>query len=998
MHTPLRILVLLVAAQFLAACGGGGGGGGSSPPPPPPPPAPTINLTTSTPSVPLGSTASLSWSTTNASSCTASGGWSGSRPTSGTESIPNLTVRTTFVLECTNAGVTASATITIEVRPVAAPTITFDATPLLTRRGQPVTLTWSTTDATDCSGSWAGSPGPVPTTGSAQVDTSNFLVGGRITVGLNCNGPGGNATATRAFDVAVLAGTLVTPLGVFADTDINDPDAPYLSNDTTAGAIPIPDFGWTPGYVNVPGGGPAGRSQVAGDVSDYYRVSASMTDVVVRLTLPTVDESAPVGARDDADLYLYDSLGTLVDASVGNGRTESLLLRSSNNWIVEVRAAKGGMNYLLTTEDPVATTSLAAERVSAAFVPGEAIVAFAGDRNASAAAAARAAESGYVALAGSPGREQRVALPFGDRARARIASTSDTRVPLALQDRLATLLQLKALRARSDVRSADLNRIVRADALQPTDPLYARQRWHYELANLPVAWDTSTGSNAVVVAVVDSGVVTAHPDLAPKLEPGYDFVSDAAGLDGNGLDADPSDPGFDAGGRWIFHGTHVAGTIGAAANNGVGGAGVAWNARVMPIRVLDGRDGTTYDVLQGVRYAAGLANDSGRVPARRADVINLSLGDDAACSTTEADVFRQVAQAGVHVVASGGNTPSSAARSPARCPGVVSVGAATAAGTRASYSAFGNAIALLAPGGDMNVDVNADGFPDGVYSTHATRSGTAVLPSYDFLQGTSMAAPHFAGIVALMKSVKPSLTPTEVESFIEAGLLTNDLGRPGFDEDGWGLVDAQKALQAASGTAPSAPIVRLDPVALDFGNIFDELTFEVRNTGVGLLTVNGTTATVPWATVTAANVNSAGLGIYRVRVSRVDLARGFHAGAVEVSTSAGVRSIPFSVAKLPYNVQPRPGRVYLRLLDAESGRVVYTAKFDPTLENQAFRLFDAPLGRITLIVGTDLNNDGNLCDVGELCGVYPGGSVPDPVTYSGVLDELALRLSLVTAR
>jgi serine protease len=394
--------------------------------------------------------------------------------------------------------------------------------------------------------------------------------------------------------------------------------------------------------------------------------------------------------------------------------------------------------------------------------------------------------------------------------------------------------------------------------------------------------------------------------------------------------------------------------------------------------------------------ATGLTNDSGQLPARRADVINLSLGDEAPCSNTEADVFRQVAQAGVLVVASGGNSPSSAARSPASCPGVISVGAVTAAGTRAAYSAFGNAIALLAPGGDMNVDVNADRLPDGVYSTHATRSGGRIVPSYEFLQGTSMAAPHVAGVLALMKSVKPSLTPNDVRSLLEAGLLTNDLGPPGFDENGWGLIDAAKALQAANGTVPSAPVVRLDPVALEFGNALEELSFELRNAGVGLLTVSSARSNVPWATVAAGNVNSAGLGCYRVRVSRAGLPRGILSGAIELETSAGLRRIPISLANLQYNVAPRPGRVYVRFLDAETGAVVRSEPFDPSRENAEFRLYDVPLGRYTVVVGTDLNNDGNLCDVGELCGSFPAGALPDSITYSGVLRDLVLRLALTT--
>ena len=185
------------------------------------------------------------------------------------------------------------------------------------------------------------------------------------------------------------------------------------------------------------------------------------------------------------------------------------------------------------------------------------------------------------------------------------------------------------MRGRSDVASAELNTILQP-ARVPSDPLYTLQ-WHYPMIRLPQAWDSTIGSPSVVIAVVDTGVVLTHPDLQGQLVAGYDFISSASrARDGDGIDPDPSDPGDLALGTGAssFHGTHVAGTIGAASDRPtgeIGVAGVAWGARVMPIRVLGLQGGTNYDVLQGVRYAAGLPNDSGTVPAQPADVINLSL-------------------------------------------------------------------------------------------------------------------------------------------------------------------------------------------------------------------------------------------------------------------------------------------------------------------------------------------------------------------------------------
>jgi serine protease len=175
---------------------------------------------------------------------------------------------------------------------------------------------------------------------------------------------------------------------------------------------------------------------------------------------------------------------------------------------------------------------------------------------------------------------------------------------------------------------------------------------------------------------------------------------------------DPGDLAF--GQRSSFHGTHVAGTIGAATNNGGGVAGVAWGVTLVPLRVLGLGGGTSYDVLQAVRYAAGLANDSGT--SHPVDVINLSLGGGG-FSSTEQSVYTQARNAGVIVVAAAGNDDSSQLFYPASYAGVVSVSAVDLRLLKAPYSSFGAAVDVAAPGGDTSIDRNGDGYGDGVLST-----------------------------------------------------------------------------------------------------------------------------------------------------------------------------------------------------------------------------------------------------------------------------------------
>jgi serine protease len=263
-----------------------------------------------------------------------------------------------------------------------------------------------------------------------------------------------------------------------------------------------------------------------------------------------------------------------------------------------------------------------------------------------------------------------------------------------------TLLAIKQLRRRSDILEASPN--YRFQALRvPNDTLYHYQ-WNHALINLPQAWETTRGDSSVMVAVVDSGVLMQHPDLKIKLSQGYDFVaSRQTELDGDwGIDSDPNDPGDQFPGGSTFHGTHVAGIIGALTDNEEGIAGVSWLTKIMPLRVLGkGGEGFDYDIEQGIRFAAGLANDSGTIPTQPADIINLSLGGSE-FSLGLQKLIAEVQNQGIIVVAAAGNEDTNIPMFPASLEGVISVGAVDINKRRASYSNFGADLDLVAPGGD----------------------------------------------------------------------------------------------------------------------------------------------------------------------------------------------------------------------------------------------------------------------------------------------------------
>ncbi|HJV69466.1 S8 family peptidase [Ideonella sp.] len=301
----------------------------------------------------------------------------------------------------------------------------------------------------------------------------------------------------------------------------------------------------------------------------------------------------------------------------------------------------------------------------------------------------------------------------------------------------------------------------------PTDPLYASQ-WHYFEAtgglNLPLAWDRATGSG-IVVGVVDTGVL-AHADLADNLLPGHDFISSTSSSnDGDGRDADATDPGDGCnGGQSSWHGTHVAGTVAAVANNGEGGAGVAYGAKILPVRVLGCGGGYFSDIADGVLWASGNAVGGVAAPSQPARVLNLSLGGRAACPTTmQAAINQARANGAVVVVAAGNSNQDASLHTPANCAGVVTVAANGRGGGRAPYSNYGARIDVTAPGGNQ-----AAGAANGVLSTLNDGYSTAGNDSYAYYQGTSMAAPHVAGVAALMLSRNPALTPDEVEVLLKS--------------------------------------------------------------------------------------------------------------------------------------------------------------------------------------------------------------------------------------
>jgi serine protease len=336
-------------------------------------------------------------------------------------------------------------------------------------------------------------------------------------------------------------------------------------------------------------------------------------------------------------------------------------------------------------------------------------------------------------------------------------------------------------------------------AAVPNDPLYGpgqeTQQWWLTPPNATLvsaidaelAWDVTTGSTRIVVAVVDSGVLFDHPDLGRferggKLLPGYDMITDVSvANDGDGRDPDASDPG-----DWVtqadlststfsgcdvadssWHGTHIAGIIGAHTDNRTGVAGVGWSTWVLPVRVLGKCFGYDSDILAGIRWAAGRSVPG--VPANPypARVINLSLGSKESCTQPYLDAFSEIRPLGVLVVAAAGNDLTGASDSPANCPGVMSVTALRHVGTKVGFANWGSDVTIAAPGGNC-VDVTGATCLYPIVSTANDGKTVPANMTYDGQVGTSFSTPMVAGVAGLMLAVNPYLNAAALSARLQA--------------------------------------------------------------------------------------------------------------------------------------------------------------------------------------------------------------------------------------
>ena len=384
---------------------------------------------------------------------------------------------------------------------------------------------------------------------------------------------------------------------------------------------------------------------------------------------------------------------------------------------------------------------------------------------------------------------------------------------------------LAEFQGRKDVVYAAPNAIVYPTS-EPSDPNYAAQQWHYREngARLPHAWDFSRGAG-VDVAILDTGR-TNHPDLL--WTGGYDFIADAADArDTDGRDASPADAGDwkevgDCGATAFegssFHGTHVGGTVGARWGSLTAGApGVAPAARIIPVRVLGRCGGETADIVDAVSWASGGTVSGVPAIANEAEVINMSIGGAYSslfeCNNAFQDAANDARSRGTLVVVSAGNDDKSTENGIfTACDNVVVVGATDAAGDRSVWGTGSGS------NHGPEVDVSAPG--TGVFSTVNVGTRGPAGTGYASWNGTSMAAPHVAGLAALVMSKYPKMTPAQVEAALKrTARPLND----GCSDCGTGIVDAAKLFKDLGG-----PVTRNTTLSSMFNSYADQTGYEAR--------------------------------------------------------------------------------------------------------------------------------------------------------------------------
>ncbi|MFL1464806.1 S8 family serine peptidase [Marinobacter sp. HN1S83] len=837
--------------------------------------------------------------------------------------------------------------------------------------------------------------------------TERLGIGGLLLAGLlsGCGGGGGGGSSS---DEAApdISGVISLESRTRVDLDTADDIRVGLAGDNGSRntSQALPNTAVVGGYLSSSRGtyntNTADDFEYFSDRNDIYAAELSEGDRINFQVFESPASYFPLGTLPpqrsmkviDADsgqtvFTLSESTGSLpISTVLGAGFEEGA-------YFIELSTSGGApFRYVLTLASGSSTSVMNTRYAEPDFLVDEAIVTFkpeavSGQGGLAIAQAMSANEARHLG-----GHSWRVRRNEGQAVAALSAQTPGSK-------RRETLSWIRQLGERADVEVAEPNYIYTAQQINPDDDdLYPRQ-WNYPLIQLPLAWQAAPeGGQGVGIAVMDTGLFRDTPsasgDWHPDIDANVDIVTgqimdyvsaeldiDSRWGDPDGRDTNPADPGDGKAQSSSFHGTHVAGIAGAVDNiDGV--IGVAPLSRILPVRVLgEGGEGNGADLIDAINWAATRSE---------IDVINLSLGGLGPSQSLEAAI-NSATDAGKLVVAAAGNQGTDEATYPAAFDNVVGVGAVDGAGERSSYSNIGPSVDLVAPGGDASRDANQDGVADVIISTWGTDDGGNFVPGYAGLQGTSMAAPHVAGVYALMKSVDATMTPDRFFTFLVGGQLTNP--PPNQTEYGAGMIDALKSVDAAL-DGNTSTILAARPSSLQFNGVINQQEFTfAKYPSDANITIDNVTESASWLSVGLEEppvpVNASEPVIVSVDTAGLDQSQSYSAEIViDYSSSEGAAERPLTIpVTLQFGGSPEDldaGRHYVLLVSTDDDRETIAQTVVNVAEGQyQFAFDDVAPGEYFLVAGTDMDNNGLICENGEACAEYPVNGLPEKIVIGG---------------
>ncbi|EDM46466.1 Subtilisin-like serine protease [Marinobacter algicola DG893] len=802
---------------------------------------------------------------------------------------------------------------------------------------------------------------------------------------------GGSAIGSVGAESVGVSGVIEIESQTHVDSDTADDLrlSQATSNNCDDEAQSLPVTGVSGGYLSpVSGGYPVRQGEdfqftFEADNQDYYTADLQPGD---RVSLQVFSD--PRVAAPQPRMQIFNQNDRLVfDSADGSGSVPYLYVIESDagDHVIRVSAASGGpFRYVVIAADGNASSMMNTAYGEADFVPGEAVMSFESGYPSGATSSAMASS-----LSVDSARELRPGVWHLRRSGVQAMAATDSG-----QARAETIRWVRDLQSQPDIASASPNYLYKALTTTPdSNPLYDRQ-WHYPLIGLPVAWQAAArAGEGVGVAVLDTGLFSSAPDTLDNWHPdllanvlifgnsvNMDFVTGEADLDNQqGRDQNPADPGDGQPRSSNFHGTHVAGIV-AAVDNNQGVVGVANQANLVPVRVLgEAGTGSLGDLIAAIEWASTQPD---------IDVINLSLGGVGDSQALE-DAINDAHNAGKLVVAAAGNQGTDELTFPAAFMNVVGVGAVDGGGVRASYSNIGPSVDLVAPGGDASRDANLDNSADVVVSAWGSDDNGAFEPGYAGLQGTSMAAPHVSGVYALMKAENQTLTSSDFKRFLIAGDLTEGVESSEQFEYGAGLINAVKSMDAAlSGNIPVVMAGSPSVLTFDQSNTEAQLTLNTYpstanititsiNTGVDWLETGPElkTGEAPPATVTV-GINTALLDQNNSFATDLQI-------EYDGDGTHRTLTVPVNVRLIDPNDPRNAGRHYVLLISANgNGATAYQTVVSASGGQYNFSFANVEPGDYFLVAGTDVDNNGSICENGEACAEYPVNGLPQAISVT----------------